>query len=68
MNPNEVPCGICVLNAVRRGVSFDFDVPPASLVGQQINDGTEIHHAATVFAGTPVCFYHVDDAAKAAGL
>lgn len=64
----ETPCGVCVLHAVRRGVSFEPSEPPASLIGQEISDGTEIHPASAILVGTPVCFYHIDDVGKAAKL
>lgn len=59
-------CGVCVLHAVRQGVDYST-VPAQELVGQKFGD-SQIHEAVTLLAGTPVCWYHVDDVAKAAGL
>jgi hypothetical protein len=63
-------CGICVLHAVRDGMDFT-NVPAPELVGQVFGDDDDprqIHEAVTTFAGTPVCWYHVDDVAKANGI
>lgn len=57
------PCAVCVLNAVRRGVPFEPDDDPSTMVGQKINDGTEVHRAVTTIGGTDVCVYHVDTVA-----
>lgn len=59
-------CGVCVVHAVRHGVDYST-VPAHELVGQTFGDN-QIHEAVTLFAGTPVCWYHVDDAAKSVGL
>ena len=64
---SETACAVCVLNAIRRGVN-SLDTDNLVTVGQKIADGTQVHAAVTTMAGTPVCFYHVDDAAKAVGL
>jgi hypothetical protein len=66
---NEIPCGVCVLHAVRTGLDYNH-VPSTELVGQKFGstDQFEIHAAATTFAGTPVCWYHVDDVAKSQGM
>lgn len=63
----QIPCAICVIHAVRSGVDYST-VGPIDIVGQHFGTGQVIHEAVTTFAGTSVCWYHVDDAAKAAGL
>jgi hypothetical protein len=64
---NETPCGVCVLHAVRTGMDYNH-VPSVELVGQEYGNSYEIHAAVTTFAGTPVCWYHVDDVAKSQGM
>ncbi|EFG75258.1 hypothetical protein HMPREF0591_4821 [Mycobacterium parascrofulaceum ATCC BAA-614] len=50
--PTQPPCGICVTHALARGIDF------SALNGTQLADGTELHPAITVIAGTNVCWYH----------
>lgn len=50
--PNQPLCGICVTHAIARGI--DFSDPN----GAQLADGTELHPAISVIAGTTVCWYH----------
>lgn len=67
MNEFEgVPCGVCVLRAVRSGVDYSDTIPVAP-VGQKFTTG-EIHQAVTLLAGSLVCWYHVDDAGKSQGM
>lgn len=63
----QIPCAVCVLNAVRQGVDYTH-VPPNDLVGQVYGGHYSIHESVTTISGTEVCWYHVDTAAKAAGL
>lgn len=67
MNEFEgIPCAVCVVKAVRGGVSYT-DASEV-VIGQETASGTMIHEAITVIGGTLACWYHADDAAKAAGL
>lgn len=53
------PCAICVLNAVRQGVSFQ-GASQAEIVGSKYGEGRTIHAKVTTMFGTDVCWYHVD--------
>jgi hypothetical protein len=59
------PCAMCCLHAVRQG--FDWQhMNPDELIGQEFRGG-QIHEAVTTFNGTDVCWYHIDDCARANG-
>ena len=64
---NPEPCGICVVHAVRAGVDYNT-VPSDDIVGQKFGTGNVIHESVAMIGGTPVCWYHADDAAKTIGL
>lgn len=65
----ESPCAVCILRAVRAGVDYTPGLP-VELIGQTygVTHQSQIHPAVTTFAGTPVCWYHVDDVAKSQGM